>query len=562
VTAPFAPAAASRPDRVASGLAAALIEEAHRAASEGRRAVARQHYEGALYLLRHDDDSATACAILRRVGRTFLDDGDIAAALDCLTAAQTVAEAGGHTAELAHTINAIGAGMWQRGELDESARLYREAGRMARDVDDQALLAMVEQNLGVIAGMHGDMETAISHYMAALELYDSLQRRGDAARLLSNIGLAHAKLGQAEDAERCYSRASLLAGEAGDSWTRLMVDVNRSALAIERRDYETARALCDSVLRQAGALHDTRLLAEAYKHSGVIARETGSPTLADALFRKAYVEASAREDQLLAAETMREHAELHLRLGRNREALQALTVSHRLFSHLHARRELQDVSHRLRSLEQQFQNAVRGWAQTIESKDAYTLGHCERVADIACAIALDLGFDDATLFWFRVGALLHDVGKIVVPGDILNKPGPLSPEERRIMEGHPVAGVELLSDVDFPWDVLPMIRGHHERWDGHGYPDGLAGEDIPLTARILCVADVYDALTTQRPYRKAFEPRDALRLMQADIGRQFDPEVLSRFFRLMLGELPTATPAAAAHIEQPRRTQPSLSRQL
>ena len=101
------------------------------------------------------------------------------------------------------------------------------------------------------------------------------------------------------------------------------------------------------------------------------------------------------------------------------------------------------------------------------------------------------------------------------------------------MERHPTAGVELLRDVEFPWDVVPMIRGHHERWDGHGYPDGLAGESIPLAARILCVADVYDALTSQRPYRRAFETREALQLMSADAGRQFDPEILTRFFRLV-----------------------------
>jgi putative nucleotidyltransferase with HDIG domain len=171
--------------------------------------------------------------------------------------------------------------------------------------------------------------------------------------------------------------------------------------------------------------------------------------------------------------------------------------------------------------------------QSIEAKDAYTLGHCERVADYACAIATELGFDETQLFWFRVGALLHDVGKIAVPAEILNKPGPLTPYERETMESHPLDGVELLRDVEFPWDVIPMIRSHHERWDGHGYPDRLAGEAIPLAARILCVADVYDALTSHRPYRRAYEPADALRLMQGDMGRHFDPDILSRFFPIV-----------------------------
>ena len=528
----------ARPSTTSGGsnsLVEALMIEAQRAAESGRRALARQRYESALYLLR-DGDASIACAILRRIGRTYVDDGDIDAALDCLCASQAMAEQCGLTAQLAHTVNLVGGAHWQRGRLDDAALFYAEAGRMGRLAGDDALVAMVEQNLGVLAAMQGDADRALEHYTASRGIYETLGLRTELGRLLSNIGLLEMKLGRLDDAEGSFRRALGVAAEVGDNWTRLMVDVNRAALYIERRDFDTARQVCERVLQEAEPLHETRLLAETCKHLGVIARETWDFAGADQLLRRAHDEAVAREDQLLAAETLREHADLHFRLGRNREALQALSASHKLFTQLHARQELADVGRRLRALERQFEDAVRTWAQTIESKDSYTLGHCERVADLACALAVECGVDEASLFWFRVGALLHDVGKIVVPEDILNKPGPLTPEERRIMEGHPVAGVELLADVDFPWDVIPMIRGHHERYDGHGYPDGVAGEAIPLAARILCVADVYDALTTERPYRKAYSQADALRLMNADTGRQFDPQVLARFFRVILNE--------------------------
>jgi HD-GYP domain-containing protein (c-di-GMP phosphodiesterase class II) len=133
----------------------------------------------------------------------------------------------------------------------------------------------------------------------------------------------------------------------------------------------------------------------------------------------------------------------------------------------------------------------------------------------------------------RIGAMLHDVGKIVVPSDILNKAAPLTPDERAIIERHASAGADLLKDVEFPWDVLPMIRHHHERWDGAGYPDGLSEHAIPVSARILCVADVYDALTTHRPYRAAYSPEQALEAMRADRGRVFDPDILDRFARIV-----------------------------
>jgi putative nucleotidyltransferase with HDIG domain len=524
---------------IATGVVAALMEEARRAATSGRRALARQRYESALYLLRDPSEGVVGSAILRRVGRTYLDDGDLSAGLDCLTAALAVAEACGNPGEVAHTVNVMAISYVQRGLLDDARRLYDEAGRMARIAGDERLVALVEQNLGVCASMQGDVATALQHHTTSLERFRSLGLDEELGKQLSNMGLAYANLGRLEQADEAYAEASSVAQSCGDQWTRLMVEVNRVALLITRNDYDQARTRCDAILLEAGAVHETRLLAETYKHCGVIARETGRLEDAEQFLQTAYNQAMAREDLLLAAETTREQAELFLTLGRNRDTLQALSHSHRLFTQLRAQRDVADVTRRLHLLEERFHHLVQQWAQSIESKDAYTLGHCERVADYACAIATDLGFDETTLFWFRVGALLHDVGKIVVSSDILNKPGALSPEERAIMERHPVAGVELLRDVEFPWDVIPMIRGHHERWDGHGYPDGLAGESIPLAARILCVADVYDALTSHRPYRRAFSRGDALRLMQADTGRQFDPDVLARFLRVV-HELPDA----------------------
>src|SRR3569623_2386581 len=129
----------------------------------------------------------------------------------------------------------------------------------------------------------------------------------------------------------------------------------------------------------------------------------------------AFEDAIRREDLLLAAETEREQAVVYEALDKGRETLQALSQSHRLFTKLRAQRDLADLQRRVGRLERQFYDIVTRWAQTIESKDAYTLGHCERVANYACALARDVGFDEITMFWFRIGALLHDVGKIVVP---------------------------------------------------------------------------------------------------------------------------------------------------
>src|ERR1043165_71045 len=147
-----------------------------------------------------------------------------------------------------------------------------------------------------------------------------------------------------------------------------------------------------------------------------------------------------------------------------------------------------DSPHRsMGRLEGDFLDVVERWGESIEAKDRYTQGHCVRVADMSCAIALATGIDGQSLFWFRIGALLHDVGKLVVPAEVLNKPGKLTDEEWTLMRSHPTAGVELLADIEFPWEIRPIVESHHERWDGRGYPHGIGGEEIPVTARVLCI---------------------------------------------------------------------------
>ena len=182
-----------------------------------------------------------------------------------------------------------------------------------------------------------------------------------------------------------------------------------------------------------------------------------------------------------------------------------------------------DLARRSRRLEAQFLDVVRRWGQSIEAKDLNTHGHCDRVADLTCEIASHMGVSGQTVFWYRVGALLHDIGKLMTPAELLNKRGRLSEEEWSLVRRHPSAGAEMLAAVDFPWDVRPIVESHHECWDGSGYPHGLAGERIPLAARIVCVADVYDVLTSDRSFKRALSHDDALDVMRRDVGRQFDP---------------------------------------
>jgi putative nucleotidyltransferase with HDIG domain len=524
-------ATSARPS--ADGLAEALIDEARVAAASGHRELARRRFESALYLLRSPSQASEAGAILRNIGNLYFEDGDFPAGEDCLAAATAIAELAGDRSALARSKNALAIGYWLRGRLDDAQRLYSEAGREAKAVGDVKLLAMVEQNLGNIANTRGDLPAAIAHYERSLTGYRELGLDDQLGNLLNNMGLAHARLAQWQDAERTYLEALAMCAACGDVRTSLMIEVNRAETLIARGRYPEAKVICERVLRRAQPLNDLRAISETQKYLGVVARNSGSFDLAESFLREAFASATTREDLLLAAEVAREQAELYSTMRRERETLQALNTSHRLFGQLRAQRDIADVARRMRGLEQRFYDIVSAWARSIETKDPYTLGHSERVADYACAIFRALDPSEGALFWFRMGALLHDVGKINVPIDILNKPGKLTPEERALMESHPVAGVELLKDVEFPWDVLPMVRSHHERWDGKGYPDRLTGEAIPLHARVLALADVFDALTTDRPYRPAFSPEEALRMMRVDMNGAFDPSLFPIFERLV-----------------------------
>ncbi len=172
---------------------------------------------------------------------------------------------------------------------------------------------------------------------------------------------------------------------------------------------------------------------------------------------------------------------------------------------------------------------VRALTNAVEARDAYTGKHAERVAAYALEIGAAIGQRWVGSPEIEFGFLLHDIGKVAVPDSILHKPEPLTPQERELIQQHPVTGWEIVRQVDFLGAASDVVRHHHERWDGAGYPDRLKGEDIPLTARVFAVADTLDALTTTRPYRPASPISDARTLIGEARGTQFDPAVVDAF---------------------------------
>ncbi len=205
-------------------------------------------------------------------------------------------------------------------------------------------------------------------------------------------------------------------------------------------------------------------------------------------------------------------------------------------------------------------------AQAIEQRDRYTAGHCERLALISVSLGVTLGLETAELLALYRGGYLHDIGKVGIPDAILFKPKPLTAHEWVTMRSHPARGEEICRHLASLQNVLPIIRHHHERWDGSGYPDGTSGACIPLLARVLQIADIYDALTSRRPYKPALPAPRALEILQEETARGWrDPEIVELFVRLhdrVMARIPALQAGANGNLDRMRESLANLHRAL
>ena len=544
-----------RTEAAASDVTAdALIERGQMHERHGQGAAARDAFLAARDLLKAAGDADRELALLRWIARTHQQDAQYDEALAVLDEAEALAEERDNHSAIGHCLNLRANISSQRGELDAATRLYTRALDIAHAVGEVHLAALTLQNLGVVASARGAFDQAFQHYRSAIGAYRALGVPGYTAIALNNLGRLHLDRGDPEAADAELHEALGLAVTAGADSTSTVVELNLAELYVQRRDFAKARELCERAASRAAAAGDTGITGEVERQRGVIAMALGNAESAEQHFATADDIAAKREDVLLRAQIARDRALVYRATSRTREQLQALRASHAFFCQLRAGLAAGAVTIQMQRIEQEVLEVVREWGESIEEKDAYTQGHCLRVADLACMLAVKAGIDADMLFWFRVGALVHDVGKVVISTEILNKPGKLTPDEWALMKLHPGAGADIIRSANLPSEVTELVRSHHENWDGSGYPDALAGERIPLWARIICLADVYDALTTQRSYKNAMSRDDALEVMRHDVRRQFDPALFHLFEEVLqltprhTVTLPSALPVAKAPV--------------
>ncbi len=492
----------------------------------------------------------------------------MAEAVECYGAAIEAAERDGERGVLAEALRRLGVVHHHRNEPELARDLCERSYRMASDMGDMVLAAealnalagfdfeggaiaaarekfyralelgnasaelrgRTEQNLGIVANIQGALAEALAHYQQSLLAFQSAGDDRGCAIAYHNLGMVSSDRELWDDADHYFRRSFEIAEAIGDIHLQGLGLLNHAEVHLARQRYDQARQNAEAALGIFDQLGSKLDKADAYKVIGSAYRETGRPALAESRLRSAIDLAVGTGSILSEAEASRELALLYQAMGRNQEALRLLNAAHRLFSRLDARVDLVDVSTKVLRLEETYFAVVRDWGQSIESSDSYTFGHCERVASYAVALARELGLDEEQQTTIRIGAYLHDLGKVRVPHEILNKPTALTPEEFRVIQMHPMWGLELLATVEFPWDIKPIIRWHHEKYDGSGYPDRLVGDEIPVSAQVICIVDVYDALTTTRSYRAAMSHAEALLKMQ-ESRSWWRPDVYQAFIR-------------------------------
>jgi putative nucleotidyltransferase with HDIG domain len=489
-------------------------------------AEAVEQYELTVALAETAGEEAILAEALRRLAVVRHQRDECAAARSLCRRSHDVATALGSPLLAAEALNTLGVMLLREGALEAAQEEFdraRSLGGASRE-----LRARVAQNLGIVANIHGDLDEALRRYEQSLEDYRAARDEHGCALAFHNLGMVSADKGLYDAAESYFTQSRGIAERAGDIHLQGLCLLNHADVLVARQRFEEARKSAEDALVIFDQLGARGHKSAAYRVIGVVYRETGRLALAESRLRSAVELAGEAGTLLHGAEATRDLALVYQAMGRNQEALALLNAAHGQFNRLNARIDLINVGAKVLELEQTYLAVVREWGQSIESSDSYTFGHCSRVAENAVAVAEALDLPALEVTTIRLGAYLHDLGKVRVPHEILNKPGPLTRDEFEVVQMHPVWGIELLDEVEFPWDLKPIIRWHHEKYDGTGYPDRLAGDEIPVAAQVVGIVDVYDALTTTRAYRPAMPHEEAMEKIAA-MRSSWSPAVYDAF---------------------------------
>lgn len=557
----------------------------------GEMPVAEEHLKAALALSREHGDRATEATVLNLLAGVYHRNGAYTRSLDYLHESLKLHRASGNWSGEANLSCNIGVLYISLGQYPEAlAHLMRAYALLQDKVQDEQTKGVVLVNLGYLYLNLNEPHNAVPYFVEALQVAHSRGDRLTQAIATLNLGTAQAQAQQEREAETAFRQALALFKEVQSRQGEANTLNGLGGLLAGRGDWQAAAETHAEAVRIAREIGDLEVELDALLHLGQVQAELGELSAALETLHRALALAEAAEHKKTVSETHRALSQVYRRAGEFERALHHHELYHdaerTLFNEesdkktreLSARFEVERAQHaaevervqreaaetareqaealvreRTQELEQAQVEIVTRLAVAAEYRDDLTGEHTYRVGQFSALIAQELGLPSEDVALLRIAARLHDVGKIGIPDAILLKPGKFTPAEFERMKVHTLIGARILSGGQSR--LLRMAEeialSHHERWDGTGYPLGKYGPSIPLTGRIVAVADVFDALTSARPYKKPWSREAALEELRRGAGTQFDPDVVAAglkvlarpdFAHLMRQEMPFSPP--------------------
>lgn len=391
--------------------------------------------------------------------------------------------------------------------------------------------------MGIVFSVMGKIEKATCCYEKGLKLHQKIGNLLGISQIYHNLGMVKKSIDQNQQAIEYFKRSISLSKKLGEKNLEAISLLSLSEALLHEDRLDGVKEYIDLALKYLTAQQDNLGIAEAWKLKGILSIKSKRWREAERLLIRSASIFKRYKNPLGEAEAYKELGYLYSQLGNKEKTWEWLEQSFGIFTQLRASIALEGVKESLHRLERVYLEVLRSMGREVERKDPYTYGHSERVAAFSLLIAQRIEYPIEKWKGLVAAAYLHDLGKVRIPDKILKKPGRLTDAEYTLIKEHPVIALDLLNNVEFPWEVKPLIRHHHERWDGRGYPDGLSGEEIPLGARIISVADTFDAITSARPYRPAIPLDEAIKIMErAALEGQFDPLIYEAFLSILREE--------------------------
>lgn len=503
-------------------------------AAKGKYEEAIEEYKKILEFCRNSSHLSAKSETFTQIGQLLAKQGDYDRALGYIQRAIGAYRRLKDDHGICRALRNLGVIYLELGEFEEAELNYQEAIEIAQKIGDRILYADLVNNLGAIMNMKGCWKKALELYNESLYIYESDNQIRKSAYTKNNLAITLAEQGINDEAFDHFQQAYKIATSIKDASLTLIVDINLADLFLKKGVLVNAKVHCrkaERYLEQAGLINSN--LVEVKKIAGKIALREKDQNTALRYFNESLKLSRQAGTRFLEAEALLERGTLLKVMRRNFDALNDLEASFQIFTSLKAQGKREQTERVINSIERLYLDIFNSMAREVDQKDKYTKGHSDRVASLALLLGRELGLRTNELKTIVAAALLHDIGKIEIDDNILKKTDKLTDEEYLRIKKHPELGVELLRGKDLPWDIKPLILHHHEKLNGTGYPLGLKGEDIPLGARLICISDVFDALTSDRVYRSAYDTREALDIMRKESGTTFDPFLLKCFIEMI-----------------------------